>query len=605
MTCLSGLAPLLYNRKLFAPQLTPIPKKGKDPTIPLNNRTISLISTVAKGFSSLLNNRMLEYLEFNNLLVDEQNGFRKLRSCLDHLYVLTTAIQHRKTQKLPTFACYVDFSKAFDAVNHDCLWYKMLKIGITGKMYNIMQTLYKDIKSSVRINGYLTDWFSVTSGVRQGDNVAPTLFAIYVNDLIEEIKELNQGINIGNEMISALLYADDIVLLAETEEGLQKQLKHLHGWCMKWRINVNMDKTKIMHFRQPAKEESSFKFMFGDDIVKYTDSYRYLGFDLHYTLNHEHGVNILGDAAGRALGMLISKYFKLQGLTYDTYTRIYNNTVVPVCDYGSGIWGTKSYNKCHTLQNRTMRTFLGVGKVTPIPFLYGEMNWLPPNIRQQGEVIRLWTRLINMDESRLTRKVFEVDHQLAMNGQTCWSSSVCSILTAAGFNNIFQQKSLLGHNKKHIIEAVMKSQWLEYQESWIQNIKSFSRLSNYTKYKKCIVLEKYVSSKILTRWERQNLAKLRSGTLPIEIEKGRYRQKPREERKCNQCTINVVETEEHFLLKCPGQYKIINNFKQELRNTLMLTSQDDIDFLKVCDDIRCSKVVSNHITTLISNRKIN
>ena len=99
--------------------LNPIPKKGKDHKIPLNNRTISLISTVAKVFSCILNNRLLKYLEDNNLLVDEQNGFRKLRSCLDHLYVITTTIQNRRKQKLPTYACFVDFSKAFDTISHE------------------------------------------------------------------------------------------------------------------------------------------------------------------------------------------------------------------------------------------------------------------------------------------------------------------------------------------------------------------------------------------------------------------------------------------------------------------------------------------------------
>ena len=102
-------------------------------------------------------------------------------------------------------------------------------------MYNIIQTLYKDIKSAIRIAGHFTDWFSVSSGVRQGDNVAPTLFAMFVNDLATEIKELKLGVMAGTLQISLLLYADDIILLSETEEGLQQQLNTLNKWCKKWR----------------------------------------------------------------------------------------------------------------------------------------------------------------------------------------------------------------------------------------------------------------------------------------------------------------------------------------------------------------------------------
>ena len=100
----------------------------------------------------------------------------------------------------------------------------MLTFGLKGKMYNIIRTMYKNIQSSVRISGHLTDWFSITSGVRQGDNIAPTLFAMFVNDLAEEIKSLNVGVAVGNIFVSLLFYADDIVLLSETMEGLQEQL---------------------------------------------------------------------------------------------------------------------------------------------------------------------------------------------------------------------------------------------------------------------------------------------------------------------------------------------------------------------------------------------
>ena len=76
-----------------------------------------------------------------------------------------------------------------------------------------------------------------------------------------------------------------------------------------------------------------------------------------------------------------------------------------------------------------------------------------------------------------------------------------------------------------------------------------ARLENYSNYKRNIIVEEYINSKVIQRCDRQNIAKLRSGTLPIEIEKGRYRSKPREERLCNQCNLNVVENETHFLIQ--------------------------------------------------------
>ena len=137
--------------------------------IPLNHRAISLISTVAKLFSDIINNRIVYYMEANDLFAEEQNGFRKMRSCLHHLFVLTTIIRNRKKDNLPTFACYIDFTRAFDGINRTLLWHKRMHYKVNGKLLLIIKTIYEHVQSAVRIGHELTDWFSVKSGVRQGD----------------------------------------------------------------------------------------------------------------------------------------------------------------------------------------------------------------------------------------------------------------------------------------------------------------------------------------------------------------------------------------------------------------------------------------------------
>ena len=118
---------------------------------------------------------------------------------------------------------------------------------------HVIKTMYANVQSAVRLHGLgaiLTDWFSVHSGVRQGDNLAPTLFAMYINDFVLTINELHKGISIGDRDVSCLLYADDIVLLTETPVDLQVQLDAVNNWCRKWRLKINVTKTKIMHFRK-------------------------------------------------------------------------------------------------------------------------------------------------------------------------------------------------------------------------------------------------------------------------------------------------------------------------------------------------------------------
>ena len=108
--------------------IKPIPKSSKnDPRIPLNYRGISLLSTVYKLYSSILNARLTEYLETEEYLVDEQNGFRRSRACIDHIHTILTIVRTRIAENKSTFVCFVDFQKAFDWVNRDLLALKLLK----------------------------------------------------------------------------------------------------------------------------------------------------------------------------------------------------------------------------------------------------------------------------------------------------------------------------------------------------------------------------------------------------------------------------------------------------------------------------------------------
>ena len=157
----------------------------------------------------------------------------------------------------------MDFQKAFDWVNRDLLLYKLAtSFDIHGRLFNILSTIYKSSNAQIKINGLYTESFSVTSGVRQGDIMSPTLFSMYLNDLATGIKDLNCGIQIENINISILLYADDIVLIGKDENSIKKMLDFTASWCKKWRMSINSDKTQIVHFRTACKRRSSYAFYF-------------------------------------------------------------------------------------------------------------------------------------------------------------------------------------------------------------------------------------------------------------------------------------------------------------------------------------------------------
>ena len=141
--------------------------------------------------------------------------------------------------------------------------------------------------------------------------LSPTLLAIFINDLAEEIKLSGTGLELDeNTFVNVLLYADDIVLLAKNEHDLQFLLLLVENWCIKWRLEVNLTKTNILHIRGKGKSQSMYMFLFDRKPVPYCESYKYLGCSINEFLESEFTVNQLADSAGRALGSIITKMIK-------------------------------------------------------------------------------------------------------------------------------------------------------------------------------------------------------------------------------------------------------------------------------------------------------
>ena len=136
-------------------------------------------------------------------------------------------IETRKMDTNGTLAAFNEFTKAYDSIDMGILFTKLSYLGIAGLMYKTLLAIYDNVRCSVRINGKLSEWFDVSCGLKQGCSLSSILFNLYINDLIVKIHSLNLGIDINGENIGILVYADDVVLLADNEEELQQLLHEL------------------------------------------------------------------------------------------------------------------------------------------------------------------------------------------------------------------------------------------------------------------------------------------------------------------------------------------------------------------------------------------
>ena len=216
-----------------------------------NYRSISLISVPSKTHAKCLEKKCLEIVELK--LTDAQCGFRPGRSTIDQIFALQQIFE-KTLEYAKVNACFVDLEKAYDRIPRDKLWAVLLQYGIDGQLLTAIKSLYMHSEVCVRVNSATTKPFRVVSvGLRQGCSLSSILFLIYMDRIVKK-SESCDGIKIGNCTVQRLLFADGLVLLDSTQNGLQQALDRFSDACSVAGMKISLTKTETMClFRQPKQ----------------------------------------------------------------------------------------------------------------------------------------------------------------------------------------------------------------------------------------------------------------------------------------------------------------------------------------------------------------
>ena len=238
--------PQLWRRSI----IVAIPK-GNSPLL-TNQRGLSLMCANAKLFNRVLLARLRERLE--TILLPWQAGFRPGRNTVEQIACLRMAIDACRSRKRNMVVTFVDFSKAFDSVDRRALRDILAFYGIPVTVINAIMSLYTDTTACVRTSTGCTDEFDTTSGVLQGDTLAPYLFVIVMDYIMRISLTAEDGYTVRRRLsvrhtavkIPALAYADDAALLSDNGEAAQRQLHRFETASAKVGLRLNASKTKIM-----------------------------------------------------------------------------------------------------------------------------------------------------------------------------------------------------------------------------------------------------------------------------------------------------------------------------------------------------------------------
>jgi hypothetical protein len=290
-------------------------------------------------FIKILCNKINYDMEEKKQWSKYQTGFKTDCRTEDNYFIINTAISKYMENSKKVYAAFIDFSKFFDTINRDMLLYKLIKYKVNSNIYNVIKDMYSECLYTIKSDQKLSEKFLSSTGVKQGCNLSPVLSNLYQNDLYSIFDNTCDPLVLNETKINALSFADDLVLLSETKEGLQKCLNKLEQYCYKWGLSLNTKKTKCMVFNKKQCNNSGTVFTYKNEILEIVKEYTYLGFKLTSNNNTQNTMKDRIIKANRVVNVLRRALYTNGNSNVKVALSLFDKQAVPVLCYGASVWG--------------------------------------------------------------------------------------------------------------------------------------------------------------------------------------------------------------------------------------------------------------------------
>ena len=545
----------LYCEEWNTNYLKPIYKKG-DILDPDNYRGIAIGSAFAKLHSLILLNRLIKFIDDKGLISPNQIGFMKFCRTADHNFLLQTLIEKTKKSKKKLYVAFIDFKKAYDTVNRALLFERLRQLGINGLFYRNILEMYKNTKYSIKMKDGCLEPIMSNLGLRQGCPLSPMLFNLFIDDVSDIFLNTvgNDPVHLQGKEISHFLYADDLVLVSESAEGLQNCLDKLGVYAEQKSLTVNINKSKTMIFNSSGRfiKES---FHIKGKRLEPVDAFCYLGFEVKPSGTTTHGSSILLDKSLKALRPLQRAIANFQ-LPLDLSIKLFHTLIEPIAMYNVENWSILTKKQLENLNADTMSDFidksaldtmhrkllryiLGVNNSSPNLALYGDTGEIPLTIKGFTLMVNFWHHVNELPETSFASLALKENIEIRTN----WIKTIEKII------NIF---NLAQHVDSPTFRFTSKKIGRDfYRAKWEEVIRGcdYSRLNFYKQIKTDWAPASYTN---LPYHQRKVIAKLRCSSHSLEIEKGRHKRPMpiAQDRLCILCQEAAIENETHFLSAC-------------------------------------------------------
>lgn len=341
-----------------------LPKPGKVANLVQNLRGISLLSGVSKICEKVIFSRALDHFNDNNIIQNEQFGFRNNHSTTQALNRLVEDITIGLNLRKRTVAIFLDNEKAFDTVWHTGLIYKLIKTDTPRYLVRVIDNYLTNRKFTVHLDQMVSNIGSIRAGVPQGSILGPLLYIFYTHDLP---RSANTNFSI---------YADDTAMYSSSQStriaclNLQKHLDSLEIYYKKWKLKINPLKTEAIIFkdmRHFQKTQMPLTLTYDNKDIEYKSQIKYLGMTFTSNLKFNTHVNERIKLTNAAFHKLYPALKINSGLSQTNKIRLYKSYIRPILTYAVPAWLTvckSSFNKAQIRQNKCLRQAINFTRTT-------------------------------------------------------------------------------------------------------------------------------------------------------------------------------------------------------------------------------------------------
>ena len=295
--------------------------------------------------------------------------------------------------------------------------HKLHRYGIQGKFLNVIKSMYSSSKSCVKINqNTLTDLFSCNKGMRQGDGLSPVLFSLFMNDLPQYFKQNKcPGVVLGNQSLNCLMYADDLLVISPSPEGLQQLLDVIHKHAQDWKLKVNTKKSNTIIFSGNGQNKNKINFKYDNETLQIVEKQTYLGIEMTSSGRYSHAREILSKKAIKVLSIINRSFSKTDTATIAIKNKLFNALVKPVLLYACEIWRPELLSYKAPFDKTTIeqvhikfyKQSLNVPWYTENIACRAELGRYPLSIDIKASIFSYWQRVKHSTNNLLLREAFQ------------------------------------------------------------------------------------------------------------------------------------------------------------------------------------------------------